>query len=744
MPWWLWCSLQIFLCALLTPFADAASTGWVQSTHLKAELVSEYRQVQPGQTVTLALHTEHEPHWHTYWLNPGDSGLATSIDWQLPDGVTAGPIQWPTPKAISVPPLVNYGYEHQISLLTQITLPADYSASSLQLVAKVDWLVCKEICIPASAELRLTLPVAAIAELSDAVAPLFLTARAALPQPLAVAGYFSILDSEIQANQIQANQSQGNQSQPSHFSAVIELPEDPQASAFFVGAGELVDHAAPQQLRYQDGKLLLQQAKNTYFSKAPAELPLVLVTASGARQLVLQYQPAMLGAESSNSTKATTSQQLPTENNQSSVQGDSSIFSFNQLALMLLFALLGGLILNLMPCVFPVLSLKALSLSRAGQQLAVQRAEALWYSLGVVVSFVVLAALLLLLRAGGESLGWGFQLQNPLLVALLAFLLFALALSLSGLLQFGLGLMNSGQQLTQQSGQRGSFFTGVLAVVVASPCTAPMMGTALGYAATQSAPVALLVFAALGLGMALPFLLLALWPQLAAKLPKPGPWMEQLKHWLAIPLYLSAVWLLWVYGRQTNIDTLALALLGLVALAVACWQWGIVQAATQLEQPCRLNKMIALLALLFALLSLLPANNAAFSAGSVQQSDASIALATEAGEAEAWSAARLAELRAQGKPVLVNMTADWCITCLVNERVALDTEASKATMQQYQLSYLKGDWTKQDPAISAYLTQYGRDGVPLYVLYFPGQEGQVLPQILTPNTLADVLAAGPQ
>lgn len=721
MPLLLWCSLQIFLYALLSPTASAASSGWVQSTHLKAELVSEYRQLQPGQTVSLALHTEHEPNWHTYWLNPGDSGLATSIDWQLPGGVTAGPIQWPTPKAISIPPLVNYGYEHQVSLLTQITLPADYSASSLQLVANVDWLVCKEICIPASAELRLTLPVAATAELSDAAAPLFVNARAAMPQPLMVIGRYQV--------------------QAGHFSAVIELPADLQASTFFVGAGEVVDHAAPQQLLFQDGKLLLQQAQNTYFSQALAELPLVLVTASGARQLLLQHQPAMLTSDSAN---ASDSKQPLTQKSLSDTQGQPNVFSFSQLALMLLFALLGGLILNLMPCVFPVLSLKALSLSRAGQQLAVQRAEALWYSLGVVVSFVLLAALLLLLRAGGESLGWGFQLQNPLLVALLAFLLFALGLSLSGLLQFGLGLMNSGQHLTQQSGQRGSFFTGVLAVVVASPCTAPMMGTALGYAATQSAPVALLVFAALGLGMALPFLMLALWPQLAAKLPKPGPWMEQLKHWLAIPLYLSAVWLLWVYGRQTNIDALALALLGLVALAVACWQWGLVQAASQLDKSCRLNKLIALVALVFALLSILPAKNDAYSASSVQQSDAATELEAEAGGAEAWSAARLAELRAQGKPVLVNMTADWCITCLVNERVALDTEASKAAMQQYQLSYLKGDWTKQDPAISAYLKQYGRDGVPLYVLYFPGQDGQLLPQILTPNTLAEALAAGPQ
>ena len=712
---WFWLSLLVgFLLAggSLAPLAYAASSGWLQSTHLKAELVSEYSQLQPGQTVTLALHTEHEPHWHTYWLNPGDSGLATSIDWQLPDGVTAGPIQWPTPKAIRIPPLVNYGYEKQAVLLTQLTLPADYSAASLQLIANVDWLVCKEICIPASAELRLTLPVAATAVLSAEAAPIFRSARAALPKPLTTKGRYQMQDS--------------------HFSAVIELPDDVQANAFFVGAGELVDHAAPQQLVFQDGKLLLQQAQNTYFSQSPDEIPLVLMTAGGARQLMLQYQPAMLIADSA---EATSSKQQATENNRSDTQGQSSVFSFSQLVLMLLFALLGGLILNLMPCVFPVLSLKALSLSRAGQQLAAQRSEALWYSLGVVVSFVVLAALLLLLRAGGESLGWGFQLQNPLLVALLAFLLFALGLSLSGLLQFGLGLMNSGQQLTQQSGHRGSFFTGVLAVVVASPCTAPMMGTALGYAATQSAPVALLVFATLGLGMALPFLLLALWPQLAAKLPKPGPWMEQLKHWLAIPLYLSAVWLLWVYGRQTSIDALALALLGLVALAVACWQWGLVQAASQLDKSCRLNKLIALVALAFALLSILPAKHDATSVAAIKPSQAA---------PEVWSAARLGELRAQGKPVLVNMTADWCITCLVNERVALDTEPSKAAMQQYQLSYLKGDWTKQDPAISTYLKQYGRYGVPLYVLYFPGKDGQVLPQILTLNTLAEALAAGPQ
>ncbi|WP_240652727.1 protein-disulfide reductase DsbD family protein [Rheinheimera riviphila] len=709
---WLQQRFLPWLCLLWCSVAAASSSGWVQSTHLKAELVSEYRQLQPGQTVTLALNTQHEPHWHSYWLNPGDSGLATTINWQLPEGVSAGAIQWPTPKLIKVPPLVNYGYEDQSILLTDLQIPADFTGESLVIVATVDWLVCQEICIPATASFSLTLPVAANAEVSTAASALFVTARQALPQALTVVGRYQMQDQS--------------------FSAVIELPQDLQVNAFFVGSGEIVDHAANQQMHYQPGRgepgqLTLRQPQNTYFSQAPTELPLVLITASGAKQLLLHHQTATSPAIAAKSTHTSPPQ----------------TFALTEFALMLLFALVGGLILNLMPCVFPVLSLKALSLSRAGQQLAAQRAEALWYSLGVVVSFVALAALLLLLRAGGESLGWGFQLQNPLLVALLAFLLFALGLSLSGLLQFGLGLMNSGQQLTQQSGHRGSFFTGVLAVVVASPCTAPMMGTALGYAATQSAPVALLVFTALGLGMALPFLLLAMWPQLSAKLPKPGSWMEQLKHWLAIPLYLSAVWLLWVYGRQTSIDALALALLGLVALAVACWQWGLVQVAKQQGNKTLLKQVIALIALLLALLSIsqpeLPATSAQSKDGSaVSQSN------SEQGAAEAWSAVRLQELRAQGKPVLVNMTADWCITCLVNERVALNTEQSKDAMQQYQLSYLKGDWTKQDPAISAYLKQYGRDGVPLYVLYFPGQDGQVLPQILTPNTLSEVLAAGPQ
>jgi thiol:disulfide interchange protein DsbD len=693
---------------------QAASSGWVQSSHLKAELVSQYQQVQPGQQLTLALHTQHDPHWHSYWLNPGDSGLATSISWQLPQGVVAGNIEWPTPKAIRVPPLVNYGYENQSILLVQLQIPADFTATELFINAQVDWLVCQEICIPATASFSLTLPVAKTAELNRGAAELFTKARQAMPSMLMKTGI--------------ANYQIHDES----FLAMIELPDQINVSAFFVGAGELVDHAAPQEMVFQDGRLWLRQAKNTYFSEGPAQLPLVLLTDHGARQVMLNLDSATSIAVGATATTLT----IEADTLLSSAVPATG-FSWSQLALMLVFAMSGGLILNLMPCVFPVLSLKALSLSRSGQVVAAHRAEALWYSLGVVLSFVSLAALLLILRAGGESLGWGFQLQNPQLVAFLAFLLFALGLSLSGLVQLGLGLMNAGQQLTQQRGHRGSFFTGVLAVVVASPCTAPMMGTALGYAATQSAPIALLVFATLGIGMALPFLLLALFPKLAQKLPKPGPWMEQLKHWLAVPLYISAVWLLWVYGRQTSIDALALALLGLIALAVSCWQWGLAQLARQQGHNAAVPKVIAVFALVITFLSVRMANDV------VVTTTSSSSATTAPYAAEPWSAERLEQLRSQGKPVFVNMTADWCITCLVNERVALDSASAQATMHEYQLAYLKGDWTRQDPAISHYLRQYGRDGVPLYVLYFPGHQGQVLPQMLTPDTLANALSAGP-
>ena len=664
----------------------AATTGWQSAKHLQAELVSEYQQVQPGQTLQLALHFVPDEQWHTYWQNPGDSGLPTQLSWTLPKGVSAGAIKWPTPQAIAVPPLVNYGFEGQTILLSDLTIASDYQADTLPISLKVDWLVCEEVCIPAEAEFSLVLPVAAKAVLAEDAVSLFQQAQQQLPQPINVSGQFYVSGGA--------------------FSAVLDIPAIRPISAFFVAATELVDHAAPQQVTLNGEQLLLQQPLNTYFSAAPQQLDIVLITADNKAYSVQLQQARSAGTE----ILITQGQQDPTA-----------------LWLILLLAGAGGILLNLMPCVFPVLSLKALSIAGHGQVRRQQQLQALWYSLGVVMSFVMLAILLIVLRSAGAAVGWGFQLQNPYLVALLVYLLFALGLSLSGVVQFGLGLMNTGSAVADSGGSRGAFFTGVLAVVVASPCTAPFMGTALGYAVSQEAAIALLIFAALGFGMALPFLLLALVPGFSRVLPKPGVWMDMLKQWLAYPLYLSAVWLLWVYGRQSGVDAQAMLLIGVVCIAAACWLWGRRQLSLAGNGSVMLAAVLLLLAL--ALPGFAPYQ---------QRNPADTATADQSWQS--WSADTLSELRQQGKPVLVNMTADWCITCLVNERVALSSDSTKAALALYDVTYLKGDWTLRDAAITEYLRLYQRDGVPLYVLYWPGQQPEVLPQILTPDTVPQALA----
>ncbi|WP_397471326.1 protein-disulfide reductase DsbD family protein [Rheinheimera sp.] len=677
--------LLLFCFSCFAPLC-AATTGWQSAKHLQAELVSEYQQVQPGQTLQLALHFVPDERWHTYWQNPGDSGLPTQLSWTLPEGVSAGAIKWPTPQAIAVPPLVNYGFEGQTILLSDLTIASDYQADTLPISLKVDWLVCEEVCIPAEAEFSLVLPVAAKAVLAEDAVSLFQQAQQQLPHPINVSGQFDVSGGA--------------------FSAVLDIPTIQPISAFFVAATELVDHAAPQQVTLNGEQLLLQQPLNTYFSVAPQQLDIVLITTANKVYSVQLQQTRSAGTE----ILITQGQQDPTA-----------------LWLILLLAGAGGVLLNLMPCVFPVLSLKALSIAGHGQVRRQQQLQALWYSLGVVMSFVMLAILLIVLRSAGAAVGWGFQLQNPYLVALLVYLLFALGLSLSGVVQFGLGLMNTGSAVADSGGSRGAFFTGVLAVVVASPCTAPFMGTALGYAVSQEAAIALLIFAALGFGMALPFLLLALVPGFSRVLPKPGVWMDTLKQWLAYPLYLSAVWLLWVYGRQSGVDAQAMLLIGVVCIAAACWLWGRRQLSLAGNGSVMLAAVLLLLAL--ALPGFAPYQ---------QRNPADTATADQSWQS--WSADTLSELRQQGKPVLVNMTADWCITCLVNERVALSSDSTKAALALYDVTYLKGDWTLRDAAITEYLRLYQRDGVPLYVLYWPGQQPEVLPQILTPDTVPQTLA----
>ena len=392
----------------------------------------------------------------------------------------------------------------------------------------------------------------------------------------------------------------------------------------------------------------------------------------------------------------------------------------------LLLALAGGLILNLMPCVLPVLSLKALSLADSGRGGGHARRSALWYTAGVLLSFIALGALAIGLRAVGQALGWGFQLQQPLVIGALVYLMFAVGLSLSGVFALGHRFAGAGHELTGRSGPAGDFFTGVLAVVIASPCTAPFMGAALAFAFATSTPVALLVFAFLGLGLALPFLLIGFVPGLAQRLPKPGAWMETLKHFLAFPMYLTAVWLLWVLGKQRGVDAIALALVGLVLLTLGLWWYQRLRL-----QVAPLRRALALALLLASLVPLLL----------VHRLQRETANPTATADVVPYSAAKLAALRSEGRVVFVDMTADWCVTCKANEKAVLGREPFRAAMRQADAVFMQGDWTNVDPAISEFLEAHQAVGVPLYVV-FPGDggEGEVLPTVLTQNKVAEALA----
>lgn len=392
----------------------------------------------------------------------------------------------------------------------------------------------------------------------------------------------------------------------------------------------------------------------------------------------------------------------------------------------LLLALGGGLILNLMPCVLPVLSLKALSLAQSGESAGKARAHALWYTAGVLLSFALLGAAALALRQLGLALGWGFQLQQPLVVGALAYLMAAIGLSLSGVYSIGTGWAGVGQQLTTRSGPAGDFFTGVLAVVVASPCTAPLMSGALAFAFVAPTAMAMTVFLALGLGLALPFLAIGFLPGLARRLPRPGAWMETFKQLLAFPMYLTAVWLLWVLGKQGGIDALAYALAGIVVLALALWRW----------EKARWNggavaRALALALLLLAIWPLWRIPQLAAPAAATEASDGAVA----------YSAQALDRLRAEGRTVFVNMTADWCVTCKANEKRVLDTDAFRQTLAAHEAVYMKGDWTRVDPAITAFLEAHGAVGVPLYVVLRPGRDDAVLPTVLTQDAVDAALAA---
>ncbi len=705
----------LLLVTSLTAAFDSAPAGAAESErlltdHLRSRLVASTDAAVPGETLKLGLLLEHDAGWHTYWKNPGDSGLPTRMEFALPDGLAAGAIEWPLPERQPAGGLVNFGYSHSELLPVSVAIPADFAAASLAITLKASWLICELECIPGSGEYRLELPVARSA------------------QPSAHAGAFERAAArQARALDFDARYSAGK----SGVRIVIPLSDD-LSEAFAAGiegwtlmpaTPQVLANADPPRFSIEGSALRVEVARSEFFAGAPERIELLLSNGERGYTVFARHEAASTLEAGSGSAAG-----APTAG--SRVDGTNTNGAPVGLWLALLLAFAGGLVLNLMPCVFPVLSLKALGAIESAHDAAEMRRHGLWYTLGVLASVLLVAGLLLALRAGGEAIGWGFQLQEPGFVAAIALLLFAMGLSFSGLCEFGAGITGVGQQLTEGGGRRGAFFTGVLACVVASPCTAPFMGTALGAALVLPAHEALLVFAFLALGLAFPMLLLGYVPALARRLPRPGAWMQTFRELLAFPLYLTVLWLAWVFGRQTGMLALTALGAGFIAIAFALWLLRRAQGRERGALPLRALALVAVAAAL-ALPLLAPREG-----GSSNAAESSALY-------EPWTPARFAALRDAGRPVLVNMTADWCITCLANERVALSSAEFADALQARGVVYLKGDWTRQDADITTYLESFGRSGVPLYVLYPAQGEPIVLPQLLTPAIVREALEALP-
>lgn len=712
-------SFLLLLFVLLLPVADrAAASARVEREYTTAELVSEVAAVAREQSFWVGLRLTPREGWHTYWRTPGDSGMPTHIEWELPAGVSAGPIVWPAPQRIDYGPLVNFGYKRPVVLLTRLTIAREAElGASLPLKARADWLVCEEICVPEDAELTLDLPVAT--DLADGALPsdsrgaaLIAAATAEVPRAVPWEGRFAEAGDRV------AFEIQPLNIDPSRVSGSFFFP---------IEEGVMVN-AAPQAAEWKDDRLVIRTERG--FAR---DLPKV----SGVLRLALDGRDKFFEVTLTRADRASATALLPAAPlGQPSGAGDASTAgdgASGGILRALLFAFIGGLILNLMPCVFPVLSLKALSVAaKAGQDKGAVRAEALVFTAGVLASFLVIAGGLLLLRAGGEMVGWGFQLQSPLVVTILAYVLFLVGLNLSGFYEFSSRFAGIGGTLAARPGYGGAFFTGVLATVVATPCTAPFMAAAVGFALVQPPLVMLAIFIALGLGLAAPFLLFAAAPGLQRLLPKPGPWMVTFKEFLAFPMYGAAGWLVWVLAQQTGPSGVAAALLGMVLLAFAIWAFRRAGGRARI-----FARVIGLAAAALALaLAVMPQDEGAAVAAGGNGSSGPV-------PSVAYAPETVADFRAEGRPVFVNFTAAWCITCLVNERVALRSDAIAQAFADANVAYVKGDWTNRDPVITQALREFGRSGVPLYVLYPPDDDRKpiVLPQILTEDTVLQALSS---
>lgn len=701
----------LLLAALaLLALAPAARAQPLGERQVEASLHSARAAVAPGERFTVVLRQNIREHWHTYWRNPGSSGEPTELTWTTPPGASAGAIQWPAPDAIAFAMLVNFGYEGEVLFPVELTAPAGARPGDvLTFAADAYWLVCSDICIPEEARLELAVPVAAVGRDDPTWGPRVAAAAAALPR----------LQPGVEARITAAS--------PARLSVTLRNASELRNARFFAFNRDVVAPADPQHPRAGAGGLS--------FSLSPGvadnlgEAPLDGVVAFDVREggewvrrgVEILAQPGeALAGTNDRAAPMSDDYALAELESGGGAAAPTAGASMTPLALgvALGLAFLGGLILNIMPCVLPVLSVKALSFA-GGAQAGEARRQGVIYFVGVMVTFLALAATLIALRGAGEAVGWGFQLQAPWVTSALALLFFVIGLNLVGVFEIG-GAQNLGAGLAARGGDVGSFFTGALAVIAATPCTAPFMAGAVGAALTQSAGVTLLIFAALALGFALPLTLLHFAPGLQRLIPKPGAWMERARNVLAFPMFAAAVWLAWVMAEQTGpMGVLALlSVAAAIAFALFVARWGRVWLVVG----------IAALAL-----------TAAFTWRPLIGVETRAVLASEP-----WSAARVTELRNEGRGVFVNFTAAWCVTCKVNEAAALANPRTAEAFADANVAYLVGDWTNQDPAIAAALAEHGRAGVPLYLYYPPGGEPVVLPQMLSQDLVLETIAGGRQ
>ncbi|MFZ3483263.1 protein-disulfide reductase DsbD family protein [Sphingomonas sp. 3-13AW] len=657
--------------------AGAHAQAPTANPHIAIRLVAETDTPAAGEEVTLAFDSTPQPGWHGYWQNPGDAGVATRLDWTLPDGVTAGPLQYPVPQRLTIAGLMNYVYEGPFAQLVRLKIPAGLTQGTrLPVRVRSDYLVCTDqLCVPERADLAIDL-VVGDGRISPERRAIFDRWRSALPKPLGSPAQFARVE-EGGAQRIRIG---------------VPFPADQNiANAYFYPLTHDAMSYGERQKIARDGDLLVIET-DAAEGPAPEQIEGVLATGSGPSFLVTA-QPGVVGKP----------------------QGQGGT-----IVLALLGAVLGGLILNVMPCVFPILSLKALHLARAGESEKGARREALAYTGGVLLTCLALGGAMLALRAAGVAAGWAFQLQDPRVILLLLLLVTGVALNLAGLFTLPT------PRFAGESGAVGAFATGALAAFVATPCTGPFLGAALGAALVLPTIAALAVFAGLGLGLALPFLLLGFVPALRRRLPRPGAWTGRLQRILSLPMFATALALAWILGQQAGVDGMTMGLGAALLLGLAFWWTGARQASGRAHAAWPMVPALLVAVLAISTISRAPAQAVAVPEG-----------------AETFSEARLAELRAGRKPVFAYFTADWCVTCKVNEKTAIETSRVRDAFSEKGVQVLVGDWTDGDPALGRFLEAHGRAGVPLYLWYAPGAEGpQVLPQLLTADMLAQLPNGG--